>query len=74
VLRNFPEVEREIDFERINEVLKRSPGTARWMANPENAKVAWDDVGALTGIGTLLASAVEFASRPAGELRKRQNG
>ncbi|MDR1368338.1 MAG: hypothetical protein LBJ76_06430, partial [Candidatus Accumulibacter sp.] len=64
VLRNLPEVEREIDFERINEVLKGSPGTARWMANPENAKVARDDVETLSALelwhstaGALLSGA-----------------
>jgi hypothetical protein len=55
VERNLPEVQRTVQLDEFDQVLKNSPTVAQWMTDQNNAKVAHDDVDNM--------SAVERATR-----------
>lgn len=50
VERNLPEVERDVQLNEFDKLLNDSPKLAAYLGVPQNAKVAHDDVAALTGI------------------------
>lgn len=54
VERNMPEVQRTVQLDEFDQVLKNSPTVAQWLTDQNNAKVAHDDVDNMSGIESAL--------------------
>lgn len=83
--RNLPEVERSAKLDEFDRVLQTSPMVAQWLADPNNAKVAHDDVENLSEHERLFREALasgrasqgkigEVYRRPSGEMRETERG
>ena len=54
VERNLPEVQRNVQLDEFDQVLKNSPTVAQWMMDQNNAKVAHDDVDNMSAVESAL--------------------
>ncbi len=60
VERNFDEVQRNVQLEQFDRVLRDSPTLAQWLTEQNNAKVSHDDVENLGALEKIARSAWQF--------------
>lgn len=68
VERNMPEVERNVVLGDMDRLLANSPTVAQWVADPKNAAVSHDDLGAMGAIESALRYVVSAPNAPRGGL------
>ena len=68
VERNMPEVERNVALGDMDRLLANSPTVAQWVADPKNAAVSHDDLGAMGAIESALRYVVSAPNAPRGGL------
>lgn len=72
VERNLPEVQRNVQLDEFDRLLKDSPTVAKWLTDQNNAKLAHDNVESMSGIEGVLSAlggAAKYAVSAPGSAR-----